>query len=86
MLPNPKRRALRDAAKTGDLMALRGAAEAFVRAENRLGRNPDPAPLRALDEALFSGTPAGEFDRSDFLRRLTARRQAAKTFSHRDPA
>ncbi|QRZ14276.1 BatD family protein (plasmid) [Paracoccus methylovorus] len=86
MLPNPKRRALRDAAKTGDLMALRGAAEAFIRAENRLGRNPDPAPLRALDEALFSGTPPGEFDRNDFLRRLTARRQAAKTFSHRDPA
>ncbi|MDK8874586.1 hypothetical protein [Paracoccus sp. SSJ] len=75
LLPNPKARALRDAAKAGDLMALRAAAEAFVMAEARLGRRTDPAPLRALDEALFRAGPAGEFDRRDFLRRMMRRQR-----------
>lgn len=75
LLPNTKARALRDAAKAGDLMALRAAAEAFVMAEARLGRRTDPAPLRALDEALFRAGPAGEFDRRDFLRRMMRRQR-----------
>lgn len=71
--PNPRARALRAAARTGELTGLRAAAEAWGAAETRLGRNPDPAPLRGLDEALFSPRPAGDFDRDAFLRRLTAR-------------
>lgn len=72
LLPNPKGRALRKAARTGDLMALRAAAEAFVMAEVRLGRTVNPRPLRDLDEELFSGRQAGTFDRRDFLRRIGA--------------
>lgn len=73
LLPNPKRQAVRKAAQTDDLMALRAAAEAFTKAEIRLGRRPDPVPLRMLDEALFSGRSTREFDRSDFFRRITKR-------------
>ncbi len=71
--PNPQARALRNAAQAGDLMALRAVAEAYAQAEIRLGRSPDPAPLRALDEALFSARPRGAFDRAGFLRRMTRR-------------
>lgn len=73
MRPNPYARALRHAARDGDLMTLRRVAADYARAELALGRAIDQRALRALDDAIFAAHPAANFDRTAFLRHLTGR-------------
>lgn len=69
LMPNPKAKALRHAAREGDLMALRAAGRDYIAAETRLGRKTSPQPLAELETAIFSaaGRP-DSFDRQGFLK------------------
>lgn len=72
-LPNPHRRALRQAAG-GDLAQLRRAAHDYAAYEAAAGRGVDRAALAALDRAIFGPPDSGlVLDRADLLRRLTTR-------------
>ncbi|MDF3607280.1 hypothetical protein PE067_14770 [Paracoccus sp. DMF-8] len=70
---NAKIQALRMAADQGDLMSLRAAAEAYLQEELRLGRNPARGSLAELDRALFSADPPKNFDRHEFVQRLSGK-------------
>ena len=68
------RRALRRAARTGDLQTLRRAASALIRRE---GTNPDRlAQLRALDTAIFAQRDENNFNPKEFADRFLKGRES----------
>lgn len=70
--PSPHLRAMRAAARAGDLAALRGHA---LRHLALRGRAPDPAVMAPLDRQLYGPAPAPDFDAR---RWLAAFRRAAR--------
>ncbi|MEO3416457.1 hypothetical protein AAFO92_17540 [Roseovarius sp. CAU 1744] len=73
---DPSRRALRRAARAGELPALRRAAAQLMRQEGVDGTRAEL--LQELDNAIFGRVPARNFDPRQFARRFLARQRDRK--------
>lgn len=71
---DPTRRALRKAARTGDLLALRAAAERYLARRRALGRTVTGRETAALDALLYGRDAAGTVDAAALAKGITTHR------------
>lgn len=81
---DPTRRALKRAARSGDLFALRRAGDAYLRRRHDLGLPVSGCETAALDAAIYGrNAGAGEFDRQAGVDALLAGKQPTQTAPRR---
>lgn len=71
---DPTRRALKAAARTGDLLALRAAAERYLARRRALGRSVTGRETAALDALLYGRAARGSVDTAALAKAITTHR------------